>query len=164
MNRKGQAAMGGLIVAFVGIIFALALLGSGGISTSVGQVTTTSNVVNQTFTLAAVGGFVDRDACVNFAGTPTLINSTGGEIVSDTNYTFTTRVSPTNGLKVLTVQTDTGAVFASQGVNASYTCLPQGYAEDAGARSITSLIVLLSSLALVAFVLFFAWKNLKGIV
>ncbi len=154
--------LGGLILAFIGVIVALALL-TGGITAGVGQLTTTSTITNETVTLPASGSYIDRADCINYGGTPIVTNATSGAVVPNTNYTFTTRVSPTNGLKVLTIKS-TGGVFASTSINASYTCLPQGYAEDSAARSMTSLIILLSILALIAFVLFFAYKNLGGVI
>jgi hypothetical protein len=164
MNNKGQFGnVGGILLAAIGVIVALALLiGSGGISGNVGTMTNTATITNESITLAAAGSAIERTGCVNYAGTPILINATGGEVVTDTNYTFGTGVSSTTGNKVVKITTDTGAVFASRGVNASYTCLPQGYAEDAASRTMIELVILLSVLAVVAFVLYFVMKNVSG--
>ena len=91
--------------------------------------------------MPAVNAYIDRDNCVNLQGSAIVINGTSGAIVPDSNYTFTTRVSSTSGLKVLTVLTASQSAYASRSVNASYTCLPQGYAEDQATRTIVPLIV-----------------------
>jgi len=160
-NKKGElslGAIGSLILLAVALIFGTVLI-SEGIADQTGTLTSTSNVVNETFTLAALNGFTDRPDCVNFQGTPVLINNSGNSVVIQSgNYSFTTRVSPTLNLKVLTVQTLTNE-FDAYSVNASYTCLPQGYAEDSGARSIAPLTILFSALALVAVAIFYGIKN-----
>ena len=170
MNNKGQLGLGALIVAAIGVIVALTLLtGSGGISGGVGTLTSTTAIVNESITLPASGAYLDRANCVNYAGTPIMINnSVGSAVINAGNYTFTTRVSPTNGLKVLTIRPfDTvgeATNFSLHSVNVSYTCLPQGYAEDSAARNIISLIIVLAAIAILAFVLFFAYKNMQDII
>lgn len=156
MNKKGQViSVGMFIMMGVAIIVSMVLLsGSGGIAETTSKLSSRSQITNETFSLAAVGSYTDRPNCVNYdtSQTPVLVNSSAAATtLTDGNYTFTTRVSPTTGLKVLTVLTDTGANFAGQSVNATYICLNQGYAEDnAGARSISSLIILLSAIAVMA--------------
>jgi len=162
-NNKGQAMVGTLIVAAIGVIVALVLL-SGGISKGVGQLTSTSEVLNQSITMAAASGFTDIAGCQNYAGTPVVKNDTYGMVITTGNYTFTTRVSPTDSLKTLTVYTPAGSDYASKTLNATYTCIPDGYAEDGASRSMVTLVILLSALAILAFVLFYVAKNLQGII
>lgn len=160
MNNKAQAAIvGTLILTAVGLIVGLVLL-SDSISDNAAQLTTKHDVLNQSITLPAIGLYVDIDGCVNSGGnlTSLLVNRTDGVAIDATNYTYTTRVSPTNSLKVLTIKSNGGS-YAGLVVNASYTCLPQGYAEDAGARAVIPLIVLFSAVALVAFALVPVLRN-----
>lgn len=162
-NNKGQAIVGGLIMAFIGVIVALSLLsGNGGISGNTATLVNSGTVNENLVTLAANGAYLDRPGCVNYAGTPTVINATDSEVVNAANYTFTTRVSPTLGIKVLTIKTN-AARYGSAVVNMSYTCLPQGYAEDSASRSIISLVVMFAAIAVMVFVAYFAYKNFKGV-
>lgn len=160
MNKKAQVAIvGTLILTAVGLIVGLVLL-SDSISDNSAQLTTTRTVLNDTNTLPAIGLYVDIDECVNYGGsyTPTLINVTSGVAIPATNYTFTTRISPTSSLKVLTIRSN-GGYYATQSVNASYECLPQGYAEDAGTRAIAPLIILFCAITLVVFALVPVLRN-----
>lgn len=160
MNSKGQIGVGVMILSFIGVIVALSLL-TGGISNSVGQLTNTAEVVNKSFTLAAQNAFVYDVNCVNFKGTPVVINDTGTQdVVPAAQYSFTARINPSTGLKTLAIKTVTAGMAAAP-VNASYTCLPQGYAEDSASRSIVDLVILFAALAVIAFVLYFVGKNLK---
>ena len=161
MNNRAQMEGLGLILTLaIAIIVGTVLLsGSGGIAGQAGTLTSTSGIVNETFTLPAVNAFIDKANCVNLQGSAIVTNATGAEIVPASNYTFTTRISSTSGLKVLTVKTASQSAYASRSVNASYTCLPQGYAEDASTRAVTPLIVLFAALALAAIALGAAWKK-----
>jgi hypothetical protein len=160
MSNKGQIAGLGVIlsIAIAVIVGTVLLSGSGGISGQAAALTTTRTVTNQTVTLAAVGGFTDIDGCVNFQGTPLVSNATTQAIVPATNYTFTTRVSPTDGLKTLTVRSD-GGYWVSSAVNASYVCQIDGYAEDASTRAVVPLITLFAALGLAAIVLGAAYRK-----
>lgn len=164
MNSKGQITTGGLLIAFIGVIVAITLL-TGGITSNVGTVTSTNSYVNQSLVMPTNGSYTDIDACVNYAGTPIILNRTGYVAIPTTNYTVTTRVSPTSSLKVLTVYLAPSAT-AYSGVNANitYTCLPQGYAEDSASRTIFGLVIIFSCLAVAVFVLYFGWKNIKELI
>jgi hypothetical protein len=129
------------------------LAGQGGIASNAGQLTSTRAVTNELVTLAASGAFLELPDCANIDGTMTVTNRTSGATVSAGNYSVGTRVSATTGNKVLAVQTVASQAYASQPVNLTYTCLPQGYAEDAGARAISPLITLFASLAIAAIVI-----------
>lgn len=160
MNRKGEMAVGGLIIAFIGVIVALSLL-SGGISKDAGALSSTTNIVNRSLTLTGSLTYNDISECVNYAGTMILTNSSSGADVPTTNYTTTTRVSPTLGYKVLSIYVANLSDYNVSTVNVTTTCLNQGYAESAASRSIISLVVLFAALAVVAFVLYFAWGHVK---
>ena len=163
-NRKGQSIMiGAVLIAAIGVIVALSLLGgNGGIASGVGTLTNKGTVTDNLVTLAANGAYLDRPNCVNYQGDPTVINASDGETVNAANYTFTTRVSPTTSLKVLTIKTN-AARYGSAVVNMSYTCLPQGYAEDSASRSMISLVILFAAVAIFVFVGVYAYKNLNGL-
>lgn len=157
-SKKGQMQVGGFVLMFIGVIVALALLGSGGISDGVTVVTQTVNQVNQTFTAGAVGGNVtlNGQAAYNLVYT----NATSGVAIASTNFTVTNYVL-TNGDPRATLKTNANSVYAGKSVNITYTYEPVGYATDSGTRSITQLITILSALAVIAFVLFFVVKNIE---
>lgn len=152
-NKKGQS-VGLFIVVAIAVIFGLTLLtGSGGIASNAGTLTSTVPIVNETITFPANEGYVDRPNCVNYdGGVFSLTNSTSGVAVPASNYTVTTRVSSTTNVKVLTILAGASA-FNSRSVNASYTCLPQGYAEDGATRAISPLIILFSILGILTIVI-----------
>jgi hypothetical protein len=54
---------------------------------------------------------------------------------------------------------DTGSRFSGQSVNVSYTFNPDGYVSEQGGRTITTLILLFSALAIVVFVIIMFIKH-----
>jgi hypothetical protein len=162
MNNKGQMGVGAFVMLAVTVIVGLTLLsGGGGIAGQSAALSSTSPIVNETVTMAAANGYLDRPNCVNYGGAMTLYNRSGDgtDTVPTTNYTITTRVSPTTGNKVLTIKTASQSIYAGQAINLSYTCLQQGYAEDSSVRAITPLILLFSALAIAVVALAAVLKN-----
>ena len=153
----GQTAIGAFILMFVGVIVAISLIGNGGISDQVSTVTQTVNQYNQTFTAGAVGANVtlNGQAARNLVYT-NATNTT--QVVDAGNFTVTNYVV-TNGVPRAILQTNANSVFASKSVNITYTYEPVGYATDAGTRGVTSLIVIMSALAIVAFVIVYVVKS-----
>lgn len=163
MKNKGQMfGVGAIIMLVVTLIVGLTLLsGSGGIAGQSAALSNTVNIVNETFTLAALNGYTDRPNCVNLEGSATVLNASD-DAVQATGWTATTRVSPTLGYKVLTFKTTAGGL-AADSVKASYTCLSQGYAEDSASRTIIDLVVLFACLALAVFAIGVAVKNFREV-
>ena len=157
MGKKGQqAAVGGFILMFIGVIVALSLLGSGGISDGVTTVTQTVTNYNQTFTAGAVGANVTLNG--QAASSLVYTNATNTtQTVDAGNFTVTNYVS-TSGVPRAILQTNANSVFAGRSVNITYVYEPVGYARDSGTRSIAGLITIFAALAVVAFVLVYVYK------
>lgn len=148
MDKKGQLSVGVILVAFVGIIVALALYQ--GIFGFIGQ-TTSSEVYNTTAGSAALVVPADG-ATTDLTGqelldTPLVINATGGETVPSTNYTIAETISATDGLKRISY-TAVGGLYEGASVNVSYTYGAEGYVDSGAGRSIVLLIPILAALAI----------------
>lgn len=158
-DNKGELNVGQFVLMFIGVIVALALLGSGGIGDGVTTVTQTVNQYNQTFTAGAVGANVTLNGQAAYSLVYT--NATSGTVISSGNFTVTNYVS-TSGVPRAILQTNANSVYASKGVNISYNYEPVGYATDSGTRSVASTITIFAVLALVAFVIVFVVKGTES--
>jgi hypothetical protein len=150
MNNKGQmTGLGILFVVFVAVVVAVAMLtGSGGIASNVASVTDTINVVNQSVVTPNVGvtsnGLLRGKAVSNV-----LITNASQQVVPATNYTITNYVVGSDGVLTVAFRSNGGGLaLAGNTTKVSYTYEPLGYATDAGARSIASIIIILVCLAI----------------
>ena len=152
MNKIGSiAAVGSLIVLFVGVIVALSLY-SGGITSNIGSVTQTRTVsTNTTITFPANGVFLalNGQAISNLVVT----NASGGAVVPATNYTIT-NYDVSTGTLAGGIKGKSG-FYNGQSVNVTYVYEPVGYATDSGSRAMVGLIAVFAALGVVAFVV---WK------
>lgn len=145
MNRKGQLGLGVVILSFIVIIVGLALY-SGGIAPNVGTLTQTTSVANQTYTLPAAGSSIFI-AGQKLIGSAVALNaSNSSQVVAASNYTVTQ--DTTSGVLRLKL-TSVAGPYATKNINLSYSFEPEGYISDAGARSVTQLIGIMTALAIV---------------
>lgn len=157
MDSKGEVNTAGLILLFVGIIVGLVLIQA--VGPFIGQTTGTQSLVNHTFTAPAVGSKGDLIG-QELLSTPIVYNSSNvTDVVSATNYTIAETISSVDGLKRISYTSLTGSKYASKNVNITYDYGMEGYADDAGARSVIGLILIVAALGLVAFILYYIFKD-----
>lgn len=148
-NKKGQMQfLGVLLVAFVGVVVAIALF-NGGITENVASVTTVQSTVNDTVAAPAAGSTINLRGIA--ASSFVAINSSA-DVVPASNYTVSNYQLDSTGL--LTAQlTPNEGYSESQNWNVTYTYEPEGYATSSGSRAVSSLVILLSALAIGLYVL-----------
>lgn len=149
MNRKGQSLNTVLfifIAALVGvIIFQI-------VAQNIGTATSTFTIVNETHTLAANGASIYLTD-YRYFDTIVITNATDGTTIDAGNYTVTTDVVY-NGALAVQIQTDTTEVpSTSANISASNVQLST-YIDDAGSRSMATLIPILFALAIAAIALY----------
>jgi hypothetical protein len=151
MNNKGNMfGVGTIIVLFVAIVFVMALL-SGGIYENIGRMTLTENVVNQTVSIAT-SPIVLRGRAVSSV---VVTNASAGYLIASANYSIVNNDVSTGTLRAYLSNStwNTGATTTS--VNVSYTYQPLTYADDAGSRSMISLIAIFAAIAVISVII---WK------
>lgn len=157
-NKKG-AGVAAMMTVFLGVIVALVLYQAA--AGYMSQTTGTYALVNQTYTMPAVGTTIDLKG-QELINTPVVINqSEVTASVPASNYTIEERVSTVDGLKRITL-TSKGGNFSSSGVNVSYTYGPEGYVDSSGGRSMVLLIPILGAMAVAIFALLPALKDMTG--
>ncbi len=140
-KTDGKAIMLIFFAAIIGIVFLAS------IADQVFLETNTIEIINVTHTGPAVNTSLD----ITGRELVTLVaayNATdASDILTGRNGTIITGVSTTTGLlsvQIFLNNTD----FVGQEINVSYIANPDGYISDTGARSITLLIVIFGSLAI----------------
>jgi len=150
MNRKGEVSIGSILMVFVAIIVAIALLIASAQNLSVTSAVRTYNTTtgDDTVTLAANGARIDLLG-QELISTPVLHNASdnSGLVINVANYTVGEHVSTSTGVKSIFIQTD-AAQFASTAVNITYTYGGEGFVTDGGARSVIGLIIIFAALAI----------------
>ena len=153
ISKKAQLGVGMFIMLAIGAIVALVLLqGSLG---SIGTATTAQSITNKSgYTLPASGSCKDLVG-QELLSTAYVINRSSATTITS-NITISEGVSSIDGLKRIRV-CSTGATFGDDplsglNVNITYTFGPEGYADDAGARAIISIIILLAAIAIAIWV------------
>jgi len=147
MNNKGQLNLGLIIMAFIGVIVGLALLVS--VASSIGESTTSGTYNSSTggaYTIPADGVTIDLEG-QELLGTPTVHESDNLTTINSGNYTIDEGVSTSTGVKSIQY-TASGDEYVGIGVNITYDYGPDGYIENAGARSIVSLILIFMGLGI----------------
>jgi hypothetical protein len=153
MKNKGEITTGIMIVTFIGVIVAMVLLQA--VSPFIGQVSQVQTMTNATFT-PVNGSWIDLRG-QELIGTPIVTNKSVAVVIPATNYTIAERISSVDGLKRIGFYISDGgnaANWSRNPINISYTYGMEGYADDAGARVMTDMIVLLSVIAILMFVLY----------
>jgi len=156
MNKQGQINVQMMMGIFITILVALVLIVP--IAQYVGSTTYTESAVNTTYTAGAEGVAVDL-AGQELLNTPVVTNASDGTLVDSNNYTIDEGVSATTGLKTIRYTSAAGSWNQNQTVNITYQYGDDGYIESSGGRSIASLIVLFSCLAVGVVAL---WPTLKS--
>lgn len=142
MNNKAQMEGAGVIlVVAIAIIVGLALY-TGGIAPNIGTATQTvtysEQLSNTTATLDLRGKYIETFAATNATNSSRTIPAT--------NYTISNNVIGSDGELTAQITLEPGVGYATPW-NVTYTYQPTGYVTDAGARSVTGLIAILSVLA-----------------
>ena len=147
-----MAMVGSFIMLFIGIIVSLSLLVPS--AQNVGEVINKKTVVNQSVTFPTNGSTLTLTGQAT-SGWVIVNASDASKQVSSTNYTVSNYVV-SNGV-MTSVLTNTLSnphnPYAGKSVNISYTYEPLGYAPESSTRTIVGLIVLLSTLAILGFVI-----------
>ena len=141
--------VGGLILVAVIIIFGAVIIDDA-IAPTVGEYSTLTNARNQSVTAAAAGSSIELLG-QRGVGSLIVINASSGAVATS-NFTLTEGIG-SDGLLSTKLETKAGAVYASKAVNVSYQYEPDGYMHEQSDRSIFTLIILVTIIALVAFVL-----------
>lgn len=147
MNKKAQiAGIATFIALFVGIVVATSLL-SGGIYSNISKVTNTIDVVNASEVWGTTV-LLEGQAVSNVI----VINASSGFVVPASNYTITNYDVTTGSLRTF-LTNRSGYVLGGTAVNVSYTHEPLGYSTSAGTRSVTLMIAIFASIAIIAVVI-----------
>lgn len=156
MNQKAQLGVGVIVTIAIAVIVGLVMFQP-----------IASNVDLGT---RAASGSIASGAAYNVVGvlnTPVELrgqelvsvtsvkNQSGGGTVAAANYTIAECVRSSDGLKGICYTALAAGVGnpATGAVNISYTYYPDGYIDDAGARSVSGIIILLSAIAIALIVL-----------
>jgi len=145
-NKRGQTGIGLLVIGAVAIIVALILFQS--VAANVNATTRTATLSNGLYTAPAAGSCIDLVG-QELLSTPTVTNRSDGATIPAANYTIAEGVSSVDNLKRIRFCT-VGALVApySTSINVSYSYGPEGYTDDAGARAIIGIIVLLAAIGI----------------
>lgn len=169
MNKKGQIeglsslTVGGIVVLFIGIVVAIALIVP--ILDAQSQLTTKQTVTNDSISYApsvAAEGMINESYQMNVtksqdgwrsSSCPIVIssvtNSSGTAYTLTTDYLFTDSI----GNFTLVNTAKVNATIASDNLTyVSYTYCQEGYNKDSGSRGIAGMIGLFSVLILLGFV------------
>ncbi len=161
-NKKGEINIGTIVILFVGIIFAIALLAP--IADTTSLMTKKQSVLNQTesVVLANVNAN-EANESINFTiftqsvwkqqscalSSVTIRNGAGTSLVADTDYTLYAGAGVFSLLN--TSLTVPQASFNLTHVDFTYCA--DGYNTSSGSRSIANLVIVFAVLALLGFVL-----------
>ena len=143
-NKKGEIGVG--IVIVIAIIAIVGMVIFQTIAQYSGESTSTDSWVNYTVSLGATT-YTDIQGAQNIVGSYTIYNASNStQQLGTNNVTVVERVG-NDGQLTLAVQVIDGK-WNSRSINITGTYGPDGYVSDSGARSITTLIILMTALAL----------------
>ena len=147
-----------LIILFISVLVGLSLFPT--IAQYVGAVTDSltfnSTLGNGQYTTPADGDTIDLTG-QDLLNTPVVMNDSGEPIAAG-NYTIDEGISTTSGQKSIQY-TAIGSEQDGVTINISYEYGPDGYITNAGARSITTLIVLFFALGIAIVAMTPAFRN-----
>ena len=149
MNKKGMS-IGIIVIAFVGIIVALALFGPIANETGNMRNLQTATLVNYT-TDATVNDsitLVGRE----LVGSMVVVNASDNSDVWSSNFTTVSK-NTAGSLAILLKTTDAAGAAGQNASLASltYTYKPQGYSDSSGARSMIGLVLVFAAITIMAF-------------
>lgn len=157
MDKKAEIGIGVLITLAIAVIVGLIMFQQ--VATNVDATTRANSGAISVVNGSYVGS---KDVKVELAGqelvsVTNVRNYTTGAVVPAANYTIAECVRASDGLKGICYTAldddDEGDPSAEGPVKITYSYYPEGYIDDAGARTITGLIVLLSAVAIALIVL-----------
>jgi len=170
-NKKGQLGVGKIVIVFMGIIVAFALLVP--IFNTQNQLTDKQPVTDETYNLSSRGCYVGGEVNESVAlcnvtvaaryptgdwrasdsqcnlGSVVITNATGTDLVLDTDYES---YAGTGIIRMLNT-TSTNSTGLGDNVLMDYNYCAEGYNNNGGSRSVAGLIGLFAALALLGFVL-----------
>lgn len=150
-SSDGKAIM----MVFIGALVAAVFLGT--IADSVFTETNILSRINNTVTFSGTANSsldIEGRELVSTIEIYNATNSSKGLTSSTSGVFLQTGTSSTTGL--LTVQivvNDTAVAYIGEPINVTYTYKPDGYLNNAGARSISTLILIFGALAIVVFII-----------
>lgn len=162
MNKKGELGIGGIVVLFIGIVFAIALFTP--ILDTIGLMNNKQTVDNLSVsTVTSFGGdnlVLETVEYVLYTqsdwkridcplSSVVIRNGAGTDLVADTDYTL----NATGGSYTLLNTTLTVPEVALNSTQNDFTYCADGYNKDAGSRGMNNLILIMTSLILLGFVL-----------
>lgn len=142
--------LGMIILAAVGILFAMAMIPS--IASNQAAMVNTVNQANETVTAAQ---FTDGAgyALKGHDATGLIVINNSNTLLSSGNYTVTSRVLQSTGNVRSVIKASATSEYNATAVKVSYSYSPDGYVDDSAARSVAGLIVLFTVIGLVVFAL-----------
>ena len=132
----------GIIVGFIAVIIGITFYASDAVSGNIGLMTKTTSVNNKTVTLPAVSTVGELSTCGQRVLSIAITNSSGGELLTSSNYTTGQKVSTSDGYLVSTITPTATSLYGGQSVNVTCTYEPRGYVNDSGSRGIINIIAI----------------------
>ena len=154
MNNKGQIAIGGLIILAITVIVGAILLQ--GAAQNVGTVVNTYDIANQSIS-TVVNGTAQYITNCRALSSVVLYNETNDVLVGSGNYTITNNVVNNGALAVQILPEATAAYKSAWQV--SGTCQPLTYDDNAGSRTMSSLVILMMAMAVASVAIAYVVKN-----
>jgi hypothetical protein len=157
-DKRGEISVGALIGVAIGVIVCLILFQAFSVNTE--QVTTSDYVYNSSRVGTGYGAFTTpaAGACKDLIGqelidTPMVTNGSSSYVVPAANYTISEGVSTVDNLKRIRYCSTAVSTYAGLPANITYIYAPEGYIDNAGARSVVGIIGLLAAIAVIIFAL-----------
>lgn len=144
MNERGQMGLGMILLMFIGVIVGAIFLVA--IAQQIGTSTNLDSYGNVTIVPGANGNTNIITTYRAFSNV-VITNATDGAAIPATNYSVANN-QITNGALSVVITTVDNSTADSAGWNVTATAQPLGYIPDAGARSVTALIVIFFALAI----------------
>lgn len=141
--KKAQTELGTILLVFIAILIGLILILP--IAQIVGDASTIYYHNNSTYTAPALNAIIDLDG-QELSGTPVVYNATDNVVYTAANYTIDEGVSTSTGVKTIRFTSLTNNI-SSYPLLISYSYGKDGYIDNAGGRSMASLIVIFAALA-----------------
>ena len=163
MNNRGAIGVGVIIILAIMLIFGLALAVP--IAQSQGTLTNIGNSSNASYTLPANGTIEDLVACgqlntsnvviYNYTNASGDVQGINGLGIGTGNYSVNQSVGSDGYLNTRIFWNNLGGAYVKAGYKANVTCQfePKGYNHDPSARGIAGLILVFTSIALIAVVI-----------
>lgn len=149
MNKKGTS-IGLIVISFVGIIVALALLVP--IADTTGDMRNTRTATLANYTTSATGNGTVTLIGREIIGSIIVVNASDNSEVWTSNFSIVS-TNAAGSLAIL-LETSDDAVTAGQNdelVSVTYSFKPQGYSDSSGSRSMIGLVIVFAALTIMAF-------------